>query len=169
MINKKMVALTLVAGIAGSGVLSSASVFAAEKQEKPVRVSYSNTQSIPDPSDPDNPAYVVNVPAAITFTDNNKEIEANVSMTNPDGTQYAGESQAVVKVSSDNDYKLQNNGDELAYTLKYDGKVMTNKDGNVGTLNKTNTTISGKANLPKTSTATKVGVYTDRLVYSVSL
>lgn len=165
MINKKIVALTLAAGLASSGILSSVSAFAAE-QTKDTPVSYSSAQNIPDPENPDAPDYVVNVPASITFTDNNKTIDTTVSMTNPDGSVYAGAKSAGVKVASKNNYKLKNGNHEVDYKLTYAGNVMSAVAQNIGTLNKTSNSVAGKAQLVGTATAT--GNYTDVLTYTVT-
>lgn len=165
MINKKMVALTLVAGLAGSGMLSSVSAFAAD-QTKDVPVSYSSSTSIPDPQNPQAPTYVVNIPASITFTDANKKIDTTVSMTNPDGTDYVGQASASVKVTSKNNYKLKNGNHEVDYKLMYAGNVMSAGVQNVGTLSQNNKVASGTAQL--TGTATTTGNYSDVLTYTVS-
>lgn len=160
MTNLGLIAMTL-GGVIGTG---SVQVLAAEQgQDTPVQ--YTNTKGIPDPDDPTNPDYVINVPAAISFTDEEKEIDASVTMTAPNGTKYAGDKSANISVTSKNNYKLTYKDDAIGYKLAYNGKLMSDTEQVVGTTNKTEFEVEGKADL--VGKAKHKGLYTDTLTYKV--
>lgn len=166
---KKLLALSLATGVVGAGLLANVSAFAAEQPaEQPhntVKVSYSSSVGIPDPDDPENPDYVISIPAAIVFSDEKNSVDASVEMTNLDGTAYAGEKQADVSVTSKNQFKLKNGSREVNYDLKYGQNIMSVTNTKVGTLSKTNLKVKGSADLQGSATAT--GNYTDVLTYNV--
>lgn len=145
-------------------------------------VAYDNSSNIPDPDNPTNPAWTVQVPSSITFTDNAKKVAANVSMqTVNDGTMPTYDVE--VMVASTNGYKLQlgtTNAKTLDYDLQYqktDGslqsiKALSGTDfktaATIGKFPQNSTsgkTIEGYAIL--TGTATETGRYSDQLTYTL--
>ncbi|EGO2801447.1 hypothetical protein [Enterococcus faecalis] len=168
MINKKMIVATLATGLVGSGVFNTVSTFAAE-QTKDVPVSYNSMTAIPDPENPNSPDYVINVPASITFTDENKDIDATVTMTEVSGAKYQGTKSADVSVASQNGYKLKNGGNkEIRYELRYKNNLMTgtNTSQLLSTMSKDSDKAMGSAKMIGSATAT--GNYVDTLVYTVA-
>lgn len=131
-------------------------------------VTYDNSNSIPDPDNPGNPQYSLNIPSSIVFTDTAKSVKADVTLKK--ATTDVGAYPAFgidVTVASTNAFKLKMGNDELDYALVYDGKSMNATDNTVGSFaaNLTSdTTIQGTANL--IGTATKTGTYTDTLTYT---
>lgn len=151
-----------------------------------VEVSYTNESVLEDPA---VPGIVVKIPANINFTEDVREVDADVTLesTNEDYdvTKYARE--ATVSVESEKGYKLTNDAstDELEYKLFYDKAgtgsyaaltVAAATSEEIGTLggyeesSSTNarTLIEGKAVLGADQTPSQVGKYTDKLTYKVS-
>ena len=128
-------------------------------------VSYNNTNQIPDPDNPEDADWAVEVPSSIVFTDDVKEVDATVRLVATEGGSIEGVSNIDVTVVSDNGYELQLSGgaDPVAYTLTYDQQTANSET--VGTLSTENNTISGKAVM--TGTATQSGNHTDTLTYTV--
>ena len=162
---KKILALAICA--ASTSMLSGVTAFAATGTQT-VPVTYDASTSIPDPDNPGAPTYQVIIPSAVTFTKVGEAVDASIAIKNgADKTQdYAGSDNVNVKVASTNGYKVKNGSDELAYTLAYGSKTMTgNTAQDVATLNSTNKNVTGQATLK--DAATKTGVYTDTLTYTV--
>ncbi|MBY0757208.1 hypothetical protein K5V21_17390 [Clostridium sardiniense] len=160
---KKILALAICA--ASTSMLSGVTAFAATGSQT-VPVTYDASTSIPDPDNPGAPTYQVVIPSAISFTEVNKPVDASVSLTEgaDKNTAYTGESKVNVTVASANGYKVQlaDDTDKLDYTLAYGANT---NNATVGQLTKTNTTIKGQALLKQA--ATKTGVHTDTLTYTV--
>ena len=165
---KRIIALAICA--ASTSMLSGVTAFATTGS-KTVPVTYNASTSIPDPNNPGAPTYQVVIPSAISFTEVNKPVDASVSIT--DGTDkatpYKGNDTVKVQVKSTNGYKvkLADGSDELNYSLAYGANTMAgvNTNQEVGQLTKTKTSIKGQATLK--DAATKTGVHTDTLTYTV--
>ena len=141
--------------------------FAMEDNQAETKVSYNNTNQIPDPDDPEDPQWAVEVPSSIVFTDDIKEVDATVKLVATEGGSISGVSGVNVAVASAHKYKLELAGgaDPVEYTLTYSGQ--TANSGTVGTLAETTAEeISGKAVM--TGTATQAGDHTDTLTYTVT-
>ena len=148
----------------------------AEETTKNIRVFYYNAKNIIDPDNPLNPEYVISVPAELNFTEEERRIDATVSMNDLKGRRYSGEKKAKVTVKSKRNYALEHtdNFQRIDYTLvKYDSKnngtILTNTKPDVGVFDKTNTLVSGEAVLGVATIAKKnIGTYTDVLTYTVT-
>lgn len=129
-------------------------------------VSYDNQNQIPDPdpTDPTDPEWMVTIPSSIVFTDDNKEIDASVELVEKTGMPAKP---VTVSVESDNGYNLvlTDASDPVSYALGYGGKHMSAIETMVAELTATNTRQTGTAKL--TGKATKAGVHTDVLTYTV--
>lgn len=123
---------------------------------------------------PSDPQWYGVVPAAISLSDEAKDVDASVKIVNTDDTKtdYTGSKSVDVKVKSKNGYKLKDAtvaGEAIDYKLD---KAGLNKDfftaddteQDLGVLNKDKPSISSKAHL--TGTATKTGKYIDTLSYT---
>ena len=130
-------------------------------------VSYNNQNEVPnpDPSDPTAPEWMVTIPSSIVFTDDNKEIDASVELLEQTGMPT---SPVKVTVKSANEYNLNltDSSDPVSYVLSYAGKSMSAAETAVAELSDTNTRQEGTAKL--TGKATKAGVHTDILTYTVA-
>ena len=144
-------------------------------------VSYNNSTVIEDP-DGAPATWGVEVPKAITFTDNVKSIKADVKLVDlsADGNPgYPSATDAItVKVQSENGYVMEmsdpTDKDPIKYTLGYktDGTTMTNAplekstDHIIGKLSVDTLKIEGIA--IKKGDAFQTGNHTDRLTYTIS-
>lgn len=143
-------------------------------------VSYNNANVIPDP-DGAPAKWGVEVPKAITFTDQVNSIKADVKLVDLSANGNPGYPTAAapvtVKVQSKNGYVMElsdpDEKDPLQYTLGYtQGGGMVNApiaketDFVIGALHDGNKKIPGLA--VKLSTAQQTGNHTDRLVYTIS-
>ena len=186
MFKKSLLYVTLASTILGT--VGSATVFAAtdspQDGTKDVEVTYKNIDGIPDP---ENPTYIVTVPASIRFTDENRRVDTQVSLTDPEGNPYEADKKVTVSVFSANDYLLKNEGnkgngnkaDEMVYKLitgtqttekgtHENGQLVTNDNEQsmlVGTLSSEVQTITGYAVLE--GEAENIGTYEDTLTYTV--
>lgn len=148
----------------------------AEGTTKSVRIFYSNAKNIIDPDNPLNPEYVISVPAELNFTEEERRIDATVSMNDLKGRRYSGEKKAKVTVKSKRNYALEHtdNFQRIDYTLvKYNsenkGTILTNTKPDIGILDKTNTVVTGEAVLGVSTIAKKnIGTYADVLTYTVT-
>lgn len=135
------------------------------EMEKEVQVSYDHTET------PGDPAWYGVVPAAITFTDDNKgtELDASVKIVNADDqqTDYTGSKTVDVKVQSTNGFELKDGAKEaVEYSItKQDGSAVTKdqKEQDLGVLNKGNVKIDSKASLK--GEAKESGKFVDTLNY----
>lgn len=162
---KKILALAICA--ASTSMLSGVTAFAATGTHN-VPVTYDASTSIPDPDHPGAPTYQVVIPSAVTFTKVGEAVDASIAIKDgADKTQdYTGNDNVNVKVTSTNGYKVKNGSDELSYTLSYGSKTMTGTNAqDVATLSSTKKDEKGQATLK--DAATKTGVYTDTLTYTV--
>ena len=161
---KRFLTLSILATSLATTCIGGVSAFAAQETGT-VNVEYS-TQTIVDGTD-----YAVAIPAKIVFKDDIRTQEANLKLTNPNGTDYTGSAITVEsKVASKNGYKLtlQDGSDPIAYTLRYGSTTMQNNNSAqlIGNLTKDNTKLEGTANLPDSSQAAKSGNHTDILTYT---
>ncbi|QCA27901.1 hypothetical protein [Vagococcus xieshaowenii] len=147
-------------------------------EEGPAYVKYDNTNAIVDPTNPADPDYLIRIPGAINFTDENRSIKTPISMVTPDGDVYEGDKQALVKVESSNttsySLKSESGNDQIDYKLLYekeDGELKTMADGNefgtIGVLSSSRTSIDGKAVLGQDK-AKLQEVYSDILYFVVN-
>ena len=150
---KKVIALAMVMTMGLS--MSTLGVSAAEGTGT-TEVSYNNQNEIPDPENPADPEWVVTIPSSIVFTDTNKELDASVELVEK------------TALPAGNNYHLQlgSGDDAVSYSLTYDGKLMTDTNIEVAVLNSSSRKKAGKAIL--TGNATKAGLHTDTLTYTVS-
>lgn len=157
---------------AGGLVVSDASVVhAAAPSEKGVPVTYDNRTVLPD----GNGQYGMIIPTSISFTDTNKTANADVEITGVGGYNLDVDwttLDVLVKVKSDNSYKLTGTGPNIDYQLKMTNNAnefeandtaqeITKHFGVGGNAVKKET---GEAKL--TGKATVKGQYSDRLTYS---
>lgn len=165
---------TAMAAIIGTTTLfGNVSALAANPVEKEVPVSYNNTQLIPDPGNPTDPKWGVSIPTAISFKDNATAVQIPVQLYSINqGTPSKDVSQlngltVDISIESLNAYKLQetlnNNGEELSYTVAYDTQINTN--GVIARLSQNNPVQPGTASLDKQSLS--VGYFTDTLTYTI--
>lgn len=134
-------------------------------------VSYNNTNQIPDPDNPEDADWAVEVPSSIVFTDTVKEVDATVKLVAIDNADISDVKNVQVTVESEisdseDPYTLTLTGgaDPVEYTLKYENQGANS--GIVGTLAGNGaTSISGTAVM--TGTATAAGNHTDTLTYTV--
>lgn len=161
---KKVIAMAMVMTMGLS--MTTLGVSAAEGKGT-TNVSYNNQNEIPnpDPTDPTNPEWMVTIPSSIVFTDDNKEIDASVELVEKTGMPANPVS---VSVESKNAYNLQltDSSDPVSYTLSYASKLMSATETKVADLTATSPKQEGTAKL--TGKATKAGVHTDVLTYTVS-
>lgn len=130
-------------------------------------VAYDNRNDIPDPENPDTPEWAVTIPSAITFTDDNKVIDASVELVAKGSSTTLPTDDISVTVESLNNYKLKNGADEISYKLKYGGTEMSDTVTAVATLNDTAPTKSGQAILGSESASAR-GTYSDTLTYTIT-
>lgn len=163
---KKLLLAALAVGILVPA--SAGSVFAATSTgETPV--SYDNRNYIPDPDNPNAPAWAVTIPSAVNFTDDNKIIDTTVELISVNGGDLPT-TDVTVTVASRNDYKLKKSlgaSGDLSYKLIYDGKIMSKTITEVAKLKASEAIKAGTANLG-TDKAPERGQYTDTLTYTVS-
>ncbi|WP_415344474.1 hypothetical protein [Clostridium perfringens] len=166
--NKKVFSL-LAAGAITTSMLSGVVAHAAPGAEdsKNIEVTYDNQTVVTDPDHPTDPQWQVAIPSGINFTDDRREVKADVELQNQNGGAYTGDAQVKVSVSSQNEYKLVKGLSKVDYTLGYGSKTMTNGDGEIATLTQSSTKSEGKAKLGDTNKATEVGQHTDTLTYTV--
>ena len=159
---KKVIALAMVMTM---GLSMSTLGGSAAEGTGTTEVSYNNQNEIPDPENPADPEWVVTIPSSIVFTDTNKELDASVELVEKTALP-AGD--VTVTVKSGNNYHLQlgSGDDAVSYSLTYDGKLMTDTNIEVAVLNSSSRKKAGKAIL--TGNATKAGLHTDTLTYTVS-
>lgn len=154
----------------------------AAQETKSIRVFYYNGQNVNEPGDTLDPEYVITVPAALSFTEQNRRIDTTISMNNLKGERYSGLKKARVTVESKYGYNLENadNFKRISYSLvKYDssgqkGTVLQNttppggEKAEIGEFSKDNTVVSSEAILGVTTVAKKnFGTYADVLTYVV--
>ena len=164
MMNKKRVTAIITTGIMAVSALMPMGVFAAD-QSADTPVMYSAYSNIPDPENPTNPKWGVQIPTTIQFTNKAIVQSADVEMVGMNGGVLDGTMRANVTVTSAKNYTF--GVDNGAYELKYAGTTMTGADAAVGTLNgATAKKITGTATL--TVEAKKAGNYTDTLTYKVT-
>lgn len=160
---KKFLTISLIATSIATTCASGVTAFA-ESKTGTVPVSYTTKTLVADTD------YAVSIPKALTFTDNHRTLNADLKLTNPNGTDYTGAAITVTaKVKSANGLKLKNaSNEELAYTLKYGSKALTsvNTDQDLTNLTNDNPTLTGEAVLPDTSQAVTNGTYTDTLTFT---
>lgn len=143
-----------------------APVFAATETAT-AEVSYDNTNSVPDPDNPDNPDWAVKIPSSVVFTDANSSINVDVELISVNGGTLPT-TDIKVTVASKNNYMLQMTGvdtDDVSYILQYGGTSMSSTNTTVGTLKDSNTKATGTARLA--GTAKKTGAHTDTLTYTI--
>ncbi|MGL9971915.1 hypothetical protein IGI80_002849 [Enterococcus sp. DIV1420a] len=128
-----------------------------------VPVTYHNYNQIPDPTNPDNPDWILQVPASIEFTNVYKEEDASIKLV-PRGAAALPANGVKVEVQSTNAYKLKKAGaTDVAYSLAYDATFTGAVKTEVGVLT---TATPEKAGLAKLlGQGHKVGDYTDNLTY----
>lgn len=166
---KKNILLTTIAitTIFGGSVTS----FAEGTASKEADVKYDNTNTIVDPENPNDPEYLVRIPGAINFTNENRTVTTTVSMVNTLGEQYTGESEAIIEVSSKNEFKLTAGSGDLIDSIKYsifNGESTTPETSNFSiTLNKDNNKQEGKAVLGQDK-AELADLYSDILTFTVT-
>ncbi len=145
------------------------------------KIIYYNGKNIVDPDNPLEPDYVITVPADLSFTEEERRIDASVSMNNLKGQRYSGVKKARVTVESKNNYALEHtdNFKRISYTLlKYDtsgkGILLHNTTptggdkSEIGEFSKDNTMVKSEAILGVTTIAQKnIGIYSDVLTYVV--
>lgn len=159
-----------------SGVLATAmatamiaSTVCAEPGEATTSVIYDNTNQATDPGDENDPKWAVTVPSSIVFTDEDKEIETNLTLKALNGSNIEGIDVSVT-VTSKNNYVMGLNGvasdDPVAYSLLYNGTVMAGKDAQVDTLTGDGDVAEGVARM--SGTATKTGLHKDELTFKVA-
>lgn len=161
---KKVFAGAFAMAMVVSGTTSG--VFAAT-QTGTTNVSYDNTNSIPDPGNPDNSDWAVKIPSSIVFSDTVKKVDASVELVAVNGGVLPT-TDITITVASTNDYTLDlaSKDDAMQYALMYGGTTMSNTTTTVGIVKDTNTKISGEAVLK--GSAKKVGAHTDTLTYTVN-
>lgn len=160
---KRFLTISLLATSLATTCIGGVSAFAQETGT--VNVEYS-TQTLVNGTE-----YAVAIPAKIAFKNDIRTQEANLKLTNPNGTEYTGSEVTVEgKVASKNGYKLtlQDGSDPIAYTLRYGSTTMQSNNSAqvIGNLTKNDPTLLGTANLPEASQAAKSGNHTDVLTYT---
>ncbi len=166
--NKKIFSL-LAAGAITTSMLSGVVAHAAPgtEKDKAIEVTYDNQTVITDPDNPTDPQWQVAIPSGINFTDDRREVKADVELQDAKGGAYTGDAQVKVSVTSQNEYKLTRGLSKIDYTLGYGSKTMTNGDAEIGTLTQGSAKSEGKAKLGDTNKATEIGQHTDTLTYRV--
>lgn len=142
------------------------SVFAADGTGT-TEVQYDNTNSIPDPENPDDPTWSVQIPSSVVFTDGAPVVNIDVELKSVNGGALpAGD--VTVTVASTNGYELllASGNDPVEYVARYGDVNMTDTVTAVGTLNETTTKIEGKATL--TGSAAQTGEHSDILTYTIT-
>lgn len=167
---KKLLTGITAAALTFGAIAPSMSVFAAEKGEKNVPVTYDNRNIIPDPDNPNDAAWGVVVPTAIAFTDTKTEVAANVELVGMNGhviSELGDKFSVNVKVKSANGMKLVYDTDSLGYTLAYgDVDVIGTTDVPVADLTVAAPEKVGKATF-NGDKAKKLGNHTDTLTYTI--
>lgn len=160
---KKLLVSVLTAGMVITA--TTGNVMAAD-QTGITSVTYDNRNNVPDPENPDTPQWAVTIPSAVTFTDDNKIIDASVELMAKNGGSLPI-TDVTVTVASANNYKLKNGGDELGYKLIYADTTMTDVNTEAAKLKESNTKQEGKAVLGGDMASVR-GSYTDTLTYTIS-
>lgn len=145
------------------------------------QVVYDSSSETPDPDNPTNPQWAVQVPTAIVFTDEagGRDANANVTLLKKGGATDFPTDKIKVEVASKNGYKLQLNGtagvDDLVYSLDYEDTQMPQTKGSVdngtaktllGHVNKSHEVITSTAHLRQDAMVT--GTHTDTLTYTIT-
>lgn len=156
---KKIGFLTSVVMLLGFTLFGTVVVFA----DANVPVIYHNYSEIPDPTKPDNPDWILQVPASIEFTNVYKEEDASIKLVKR-GAADLPTNGVKVEVQSTNAYKLKQTGAaDVSYSLAYDTTLTGAAKTEIGILT---TDAPGKAGLAKLlGQGHKVGDYTDNLTY----
>ena len=144
--------------------LGATTVFAADEDTKDVDVTYDNSETIVDPSDPDAGKWGVRVPASIQFTETTKSVNADLELV---GLNKSVD--VTVKSAKGMKLSLSDGTDELPYTLEYGSKKMDGSTPITVNLTSQATKQAGTATLPGSSIATKKGVHKDILTYTVAM
>ena len=131
--------------------LGATTVLAAGEDTKDVDVTYDNSETIVDPTDPDAGKWGVRVPASIQFTETTKTVNADLELVGLNG----------------NDIAAMNK--DVDVTVTYGAKTMNGSTPITVNLTSQATKQAGTATLPGSSVATKKGVHKDILTYTVAM
>ncbi|WP_338631912.1 hypothetical protein [Clostridium baratii] len=166
---KKLIAMAICAATVSTSLLSGVTAFAAgQTGTADVPVTYDSSKTIIDPDNDLTPDFQVVIPAAINFKSTNEPVDTTVSIKDgADKTQdYTGNKNVLVKVASQNEFKVIYDGEKLDYSLAYGPQALTGAgEHEIATLNSSKKSEKGSATLK--GIATKSGLYTDTLTYSV--
>lgn len=148
----------------------------AVKNTESIDVIYDNTKTITDPESPDAGKWGVRIPAAVQFTDDDKQADIPVELVGMNGIlidtldvqiDVAVQSKHGLKMYINNEAKEEN--DPIDYNVVYGSLTMDSNNTVPITLemnSKTKTSVKGTATM--TGKATKAGVHKDELTYTVT-
>lgn len=166
---KKTSAIAMVCAIAVTGVATlSATASAAESVTGSTPVTYDNRQVTPEI----NGMYGFIIPTGISFSQNNKQANADIEITGLAGHELTDwkDLQVAVTITSEGTWSLSGTGEAAGssakYTTTYDGFKADTAAITGLKLTNSASKISATANLVDVSKAQKKGKYKDTINYS---
>ncbi len=143
------------------------------QNDEDIDVIYDNTKTITDTESPDAGKWGVRIPAAVQFTDDDKQADIPVELVGMNGTLIDTlDVQIDVTVQSKHGLKMYINdeakeeNDPIDYSVVYETQTMGTTPIILKMNSKTKNSVKGTATM--TGKATKAGVHKDQLTYTVT-